>query len=442
MENKEIFESVEKNNVKFVNLQFVDILGAAKSVEIPVSGLRDALESGVWFDGSSIEGFVRICESDMFLKPDPSTYSILPWTNSRVARVICDVHVDENTPFEGDPRYVLRRQLAEAEKEGFSFKVGPELEFFLFREKGENGRAEREVHDTAGYFDLGPRDLAADLRREMSPALEAMGITVEASHHEVAPGQHEIDFKYGDALCIADCVLAYKTVVKTVAQKYGLFASFMPKPKFGISGSGMHVHQSLWKGEENAFFSAEGKYNLSETALPFIAGQLAHARALAALTNPTVNSYKRLVPGYEAPVYISWARTNRSALIRVPRYQKGRGKAARAELRCPDPSCNPYLAFAGMLAAGLDGMKKKTEPPAPLEEDLYSMGRRERTERNIQTLPASIAEAVDELGKDEVLKDALGPHVFSKLTEAQLKEWEDYSVRVSEWEVDKYFRIL
>ncbi|MEM4634041.1 MAG: glutamine synthetase family protein, partial [Candidatus Anstonellaceae archaeon] len=367
-EVERLLSDARSKGVQFVDLEFVDILGNPKMCEVTVERLEDVLTSGTWFDGSSIEGFARIAESDMFLVPDTSTWATLPWTNNRTARLICDVYIDEKTPFLGDPRNVLKRQLEKASKKGYEYKVGPELEFFIF--KG-NGSDEVQVHDNAGYFDLATRDAAFELRQEMVPALEKMGMKIERSHHEVAQGQHEIDFTYGNALPIADSVLTYKTTVKTLSKKYGLYASFMPKPIYGINGSGMHVHQSLWDKDKNLFYDPKNEYWLSDTALHFLAGIIAHARALAAITNPTVNSYKRLVPGYEAPVYICWGRINRSALIRIPRNLAGKEKGTRIECRFPDPSCNPYLAFAAMLAAGLDGIEKKLEPPQPVEERVY-----------------------------------------------------------------------
>ncbi len=440
MTKERILEDVEKKGVQFVDLLFVDIMGTAKNCEITVDRLADVLDDGLWFDGSSIEGFVRISESDMFLKPDLKTYVTLPWTEHKVARIMCDVQTDEKKPFEGDPRYVLKKQMKRAEEMGFKYKVGPELEFFFFKRNG--GKLCTDVHDNAGYFDLDPLDLATDLRREIVPTLNEMGLKVEMSHHEVAPGQHEIDFTYGDATAIADRVLTYKNVVKTMAMKYGLFASFMPKPVYGVNGSGMHVHQSLWKGEDTAFFDEKGEYGLTETAKHFIAGQLEHARALSAVVAPTVNSYKRLVPGYEAPVYVCWAKTNRSALIRIPRYQEGKERATRAELRCPDPSCNPYLAFAAMLAAGLDGIENKKTPPEPVEESLYTMSEENRNKRGIPMLPASLGEATSELEKDGVLRKALGEHVSEKLIEAQKIQWDAYRLQVTPWEIERYLPVL
>ncbi|MEW5996845.1 MAG: glutamine synthetase family protein [Candidatus Micrarchaeota archaeon] len=435
-EAKKVLSEAEEKGVRFVQLRFVDVLGTAKNCEIPVGRLEDALESGMWFDGSSIEGFARICESDMLLKPEPGTFAVLPWEPS-VARVMCDVYTTEEKPFEGDPRGVLKRVLKKAEGMGYSYKTGPELEFFLFQ--GKDGLSTSpEPHDSGAYFDLSPMDLAAGMRRELVPALEAMGLSIEMSHHEVAPGQHEIDFRYGDALGVADSVMAYKDAVKIIAKKYGLFASFMPKPVFGINGSGMHVHQSLWKDGGNAFADGGGRFGISDAARNFIAGQLAHARGFAGVVAPTVNSYKRLVPGYEAPVYICWGQVNRSALIRVPRHQKGRGGAARCELRCPDPSCNPYLAFAVMLAAGLDGIEKKMEPPEPVEEDVYE----EEHSKGLKTLPGSLGEAMEEMEKDSLIRETLGEHIYSNLLDAQRMHWDAYRTQVTPWEVKEYLPVL
>ena len=432
-----------KKGVQFVDLEFVDIAGMPKMCEITAEGLEGVLQGGTWFDGSSIEGFARIAESDMFLVPDPSTWAPLPWTGNKTARVICDVYSDEKTPFAGDPRNVLRRQLARAAEMGFEYKVGPELEFFIFKGmNGEGAAASAHVHDEAGYFDLATRDAAVELRQEIVPALEKMGMRIEKSHHEVAQGQHEIDFAYGNALPIADAVLTYKTTVKTLSKKYGLYASFMPKPVFGINGSGMHVHQSLWKDGKNLFYDGQNEYWLSKTAMQFIAGLMEHSRALAAITNPTVNSYKRLVPGYEAPVYICWGRINRSALIRIPRNLAGKEKGTRIECRFPDPSCNPYLAFAAMLAAGLDGIERNLEPPKPVEERVYGYEEEKRRTLGIRTLPESLQEASFELASDKVIADALGAHVVERLLTVQKKDWDGYKTQVTQWEKDRYFGVL
>jgi glutamine synthetase len=435
----ELIEEMRKKKVEFVDLEFVDIMGTVKACEIPLEKMHEVAHEGLWFDGSSIEGFVRIYESDMFLKPDLSTYAILPWSGGKVARFICDVYDEKKRPFEGDPRHILKKNLKKAEEKGLSYMVGPELEFFLFK-NGES--AGLQTHDQASYFDLGNRDLALDVRRQVVTDLESMGLKIEMSHHEVAPGQHEIDFRYGGALSIADWVLTYKTAVKTAARKFGLYASFMPKPLFGVNGSGMHVHQSLWKTNENVFFDEQDKYHLSQTARSFIAGLLAHAKALSAVVAPTINSYKRLVPGYEAPVYICWGRINRSALVRVPRYSEGKKGATRCEFRAPDPSANPYLAFAAMLAAGMDGVENKLEPPEPIEENVYHLNDEELEKRKIPTLPHSLHNAVGELQRDKVLREALGEHIYEKLTYAQLEDWKDYKRQVTEWEVKRYYEVL
>ncbi|HIH18904.1 TPA: type I glutamate--ammonia ligase [Candidatus Micrarchaeota archaeon] len=438
-----VLADAKEKGVEFVDLEFVDIMGTPKMCEITTDRLEDALESGTWFDGSSIEGFARIAESDMFLVPDTSTWAPLPWTQNKTARIICDVYSDEKTPFAGDPRQILKRQLARAEKMGFDYKVGPELEFFIF--KGMNGSGEPEaaqVHDSAGYFDLATRDEAVELRQEIVPALEKMGMRIERSHHEVAQGQHEIDFTYGNALPIADAVLTYRTTVKTLSKKYGLYASFMPKPVYGINGSGMHVHQSLWKGNSNLFYDASNEYCLSKTAMHFLAGIMEHARALAAITNPTVNSYKRLVPGYEAPVYICWGRINRSALIRIPRNLGGREKGTRIECRFPDPSCNPYLAFAAMLAAGLDGIERKLEPSKPVEERVYGYEAEKRQALGIKTLPETLEDATNEFLADKLLTDAMGQHTVEYLVKIQRNDWNGYKTQVTPWEKERYFGVL
>ncbi len=443
-EKQRIIEDVQNKGVQFVDYEFVDILGMPKMCETTVSRLEELLTDGLWFDGSSIDGFVRIHESDMFLAPDASTYAVLPWANGKVARIICDVHKSDGTPFEGDPRLALKKAVKKAEEKGFTMKCGPELEFFIFK-SGNGGSIDPEtaqVHDDASYFDLATKDLAVDLRRQIVPALEAMGLKIEMSHHEVAPGQHEIDFRYGNALSIADSVLTYKTTVRTLAKQYGLYASFMPKPVFGINGSGMHVHQSLWKEGKNTFYDEKDAYHLSDTAKHYIAGILQHARAIAAVTNPTVNSYKRLVPGYEAPVYICWGNTNRSALIRIPRGREGSASAVRAEVRFPDPSCNPYLAFAAMLEAGMDGVNNKIELPPAVEENVYHFDDAKLKQKYIKTLPGSLAEAMDELSKDSVVIGALGDHIYEKLTESQNADWNSYRTAVTDWEKKRYFGVL
>jgi len=433
-----VFEKIEKNNVKFVNLQFIDLFGLVKSITIPVNHLEDSINHGTWFDGSSIEGFARIHESDMYLKPDPATYAVLPWHDSsdgNTARLICDVYMPDGKPFEGDPRFILKKALDDAKEMGLEYNVGPEMEFFLFRK--DNGKMLPLPHDSGGYFDLST-DQAYEIRRDMSSMLMRFNINVEASHHEVALGQHEIDFRYSDALTAADNGTTLKYVLKTIAKKHGLHATFMPKPLAGINGSGMHVHQSIFRNGENAFFDDSDKYRLSEIAYQFIAGQLAHAKAMSAVLSPTVNSYKRLVPGYEAPVYLSWARTNRSALIRVPRYSQGKPQSTRCELRCPDPSCNIYLAFAVMLKSGLDGIKNKVEICDPVEENLYSFDYDELIEKNIDTLPQSLWDALQHLKNDGLMQEALGKFAHQKYLEAKLKEWDSYRLHVTSWELDRY----
>lgn len=435
----EVMTKAEREGVRFVNLQFTDIVGVVKSVTIPIEQFPDAIEHGKWFDGSSIEGFARIAESDMFLMPDLRTFQIIPWERGEdtTARAICWVYNPNGEIFSGDPRAVLARVMREAENLGYTFNAGPEVEFFLFR-RDEAGRIQPLPHDQAGYFDFST-DLASYVRKEMVNALERMGIKVETSHHEVAAGQHEIDFEYADALTAADNTVTFKYTLKAIAQQHNLHATFMPKPIFGINGSGMHTHQSLFDRDgNNAFADSSDEYGLSALAKHFIAGQLHHAQAMAAVVAPLVNSYKRLVPGYEAPVYVSWARVNRSALIRVPRISPGRSKATRVEIRCPDPSCNPYLAFAVMLAAGLDGIRRKLPLPEPVEENLYTFDEDERLRRQIDVLPGSLGAALDKLRADEVVQAALGPHVFERFLEAKTIEWNEYRTYVSPWELDRY----
>ncbi len=441
----EIVERARADGVRFVDLQFTDIIGTTKSVTIPLGQLEEALERGIWFDGSSIQGFARIQESDMFLMPDPTTYCVLPWTSAerRRARLICDVRGPDGEPFLGDPRAVLRRAIAYAEARGFRYNCGPELEFFLFKRNSERPLSP-VPHDVGGYFDFSPKDEAQSIRSDIVLALEQMGMRVEASHHEVATGQHEIDFEYADALTAADNAVTFKYTVKAIAASYGVYATFMPKPIFGINGSGMHTHQSLTDVAtgRNVFYDAQDVYYLSKTAYGFIAGQLAHARALAAVVAPTVNSYKRLTPGYEAPVYICWAQINRSALIRIPRHAPGREQATRIELRCPDPSCNPYLAFAAMLRAGLDGVERGLEPPEPVNEDVYHFSAEDLDARGIKTLPGTLGEAIAELEADEVLMDALGEHIAKWYLVAKRAEWDEYRIQVSQWELDRYLETL
>jgi glutamine synthetase len=451
MANKDLnaaLKLAEERNLRFVSLQFTDIVGAVKSVQVPVHQLEEAVEHGKWFDGSSIEGFARIAESDMFLVPDLSTFSAIPWEpglgpdgtklETGAARVICDVYTPNGDPFPGDPRWVLRSQLERARKLGYQFNTGPELEFFLLR-RGEGGDVGTLPHDSAGYFDLSA-DLATDVRKEMMNDLEEIGIEVETAHHEVATGQHEIDFKYADALRTADNAVTFKTTLKAVASRHGLHATFMPKPIFGINGSGMHTHQSLWdvKKSRNAFADESDAYGLSKVARHYIAGILEHARGMIAVLAPLVNSYKRLVPGYEAPVYIGWARINRSALIRIPQISKGQLNSTRIELRCPDPSTNPYLAFACMLAAGLDGIERKLEPPSPVEENLYHLDPAKLESRRIRQLPGTLRDALEELRADKVIREALGEHVFERFVEAKTEEWDEYRMQVSAWEVERY----
>lgn len=426
----------KEHNVKFVRLQFTDIFGVLKNVAITVEQLDKALNNELMFDGSSIEGFVRIEESDMYLRPDPNTFQVFPWKprEGATARLICDIYNCDGTPFIGDPRYVLRRAIQEAEEMGYSMNVGPEAEFFLFHVDSE-GRPTTITHDRAGYFDLTPVDLGEDARRDMVLVLDEMGFEVEASHHEVAPGQHEIDFKYSDALDIADKIVTFKFVVRTIAQRHGLHATFMPKPIFGIAGSGMHMNMSLMKNGENAFYDPSTPNQLSEIAMNYVGGLMKHVKAITAITNPQINSYKRLVTGYEAPVYIAWSARNRSPLIRIP---AKRGMSTRIELRSPDPSCNPYLALAVCLKAGLDGIKNKIVPPPPCDCNIYEMTEVERQERGIGSLPEDMRDALIELTKDEVIKDALGPHVLKRFIDAKSIEWDRYRMEVHPWELNEY----
>lgn len=444
MDSKEVLARAKADDVRFISLQFTDILGTIKSITIPVGRLEEAMERGVWFDGSSIQGFARIYESDMVLKPDPVTYRVLPWSapERRRARIICDLYRPGGAPFAGDPRAVLRRVLARAEERGFLINAGPELEFFLFKRNGEFP-TQPVPHDVGGYFDFSPRDEAQRVRSDIILALEEMGMEVEASHHEVASGQHEIDFRYADALTSADNAMTFKYTVKAIAATHNVYATFMPKPIFGINGSGMHTHQSIFNpAGVNLFYDADDPYKLSELAYHFIAGQLKHAKALAAIVAPTVNSYKRLVPGYEAPAYICWAQVNRSALIRIPRYSPGRESATRVELRCPDPSCNPYLAFAAMLAAGLDGIENGLTAPPPVNEDVYDFDEDDLRERSIGVLPGTLDEALRALAADPVICDALGEHVYEAFSRAKKAEWDEYRIRVTEWELERYLETL
>src|SRR3954447_13816657 len=432
-----------ERGVRFVELQFTDILGVVKAVSIPIHQLDGSVRHGTWFDGSSIEGFTRIAESDQYLVPDMTTFAEIPWQPASgprgTARVICDVYTPRGEPFVGDPRYVLRRQVERARKLGYLVNTGPELEFFLFR-RGEDGSIEPLPHDSAGYFDFST-DLAQEIRQDMVDALEAFGIKVEAAHHEVAEGQHEIDFEYSDALRTADNAVTFKFALKAIAQQHGLYATFMPKPIHGINGSGMHTHISLWSIAEarNAFADPDNKCGLSDVARSYMAGILAHARGMIAILAPLVNSYKRLVPGYEAPTYLTWGRTNRSALIRVPKVSPGKSiEGTRCEVRCPDPSSNTYLAFAAMIAAGLDGVERGLELGPPVEESLFEMDAATIAAKGIRELPGTLGEAIDELEKDSVIAEALGDHVMSHYVEAKRAEWDEYRTQVSDWEVEKY----
>ena len=432
-----ILEQVEREGVRFLRLQFTDILGTIKNVEVPRRQFEAALDSKIMFDGSSIEGFVRIEESDMRLHPDLNTFRVLPWDEpqGKVARVVCDVHNPDGTEFAGCPRVTLKRAIARAKALGFEMMTGPEAEFFLFMGPKNNEAPTTATHDTGGYFDLDPIDLGEDARRDIVDALEKLGFEVEAAHHEVAPAQHEIDFKYADALTTADSVSTFRWVVRKVAREHGLHATFMPKPIFGQNGSGMHVHQSLFVDGTNAFYGPGKRYEMSDTALHYVAGVLRHARGFCAITNPLVNSYKRLVPGYEAPTMIAWSERNRSPLIRVPEM---RGVGTRIELRMPDPSCNPYLAFAVMLCSGLDGLENKWDPGEPVSRNVYTMSHRERKRLGIDALPADLNDALDALEKDAVVKAALGEHITANFVEAKRQEWQEYIAQVHGWELDRY----
>ena len=433
----DIFRMVEEEDVEFIRLQFTDIFGTLKNIAITSSQLEKALDNKCMFDGSSVEGFVRIEESDMYLYPDYDTFEIFPWRpqQGKVARLICDVYTPDGKPFEGDPRWILKKTIKEANEMGYRFDVGPECEFFLFH-TDDNGLPTTLSHEKAGYFDLGPNDLGENIRRDMVLTLEDMGFEIESSHHEVAPAQHEIDFKYDEALKTADNIQTFKMTVKTIAKRHGLYATFMPKPKFGISGSGMHINMSLATKEgKNIFADENGKIGLSDDAYHFIAGIMKHARGMSAITNPLVNSYKRLVPGYEAPVYIAWSAKNRSPLIRIP---ASRGNGTRVELRNPDPTANPYLVLALCLAAGLDGIKNKIEVPKSVDCNIYEMTPGERRAAGIENMPADLKEAVDCLVADEFLCSVLGEHITTKYVEAKMKEWENYTTRVSQWEIDEY----
>ena len=437
---EDIFRMVEEEDVEFIRLQFTDIFGTLKNVAITSSQLEKALDNKCMFDGSSIEGFVRIEESDMYLYPDLDTFTIFPWRpqQGKVARIICDVYCADGTPFEGDPRYILKKQIAKAAEMGYTFNVGPECEFFLFHQD-ENGQPTTITHEKAGYFDLGPVDLGENARRDMVLTLEDMGFEIEASHHEVAPAQHEIDFKYDEAMVTADNIMTFKLAVKTIAKRHGLFASFMPKPKFGINGSGMHINMSLSKDGHNIFDDAQGELRLSKEAYYFIGGIMKHMKALTFITNPSINSYKRLIPGYEAPVYIAWSAKNRTPLIRIP---GSRGEYTRVELRNPDPSANPYLALAVCLAAGLDGIKQGLMPPKAVNRNVYEMTDEERKIFGIEKLPGSLREAAIEFQKDTFIQEILGEDLSRKYIEAKTSEYYEYRIQITDWELEKYLHLL
>ena len=433
---QDIIRMVDEEDVEFIRLQFTDMFGTLKNVAITSSQLNKALNNECMFDGSSIEGFVRIEESDMYLYPDLDTFVIFPWRpqQGKVARIICDVYTAEKKPFEGDPRYILKKAIADAAELGYRFDVGPECEFFLF-DQDEDGQPTTISTERAGYFDLGPVDLGENARRDMVLTLEDMGFEIEASHHEVAPAQHEIDFRYDEALKTADNIMTFKLTVKTIAKRHGLFASFMPKPKCGVNGSGMHINMSLEKDGKNIFDDPDGELGLSREAYWFIGGVIKHMKGMSAITNPLVNSYKRLVPGYEAPIYIAWSVTNRSPLIRIP---STRGAGTRVELRCPDPAANPYLALAVCLEAGLDGIRNQIKPPAAVMENVFEMRVSQKNELGIESLPADLGEALAEYEKDEYIKNVLGSHITEKYVEAKQAEWAEYRAQVTDWEVENY----
>jgi len=436
---EEVLKLIDKNKIQVVRLVFSDILGQLKGMSITRSEIEKVLEEGQGFDGSSIEGFVRIQESDMVAMPDLDTFKIFPWLlgEKPAAIVFCDILNPDGSAFEGDPRYVLRRQLDKIKKKGWTYYLGPELEYFYFKTNGQP-----EILDQGGYFDYSTINIGVRLRKKTIAALEELGIPVECSHHEVAMSQHEIDLLYQDALTMADSTMLYRLIVKEVAQEDGYYATFMPKPIFGINGSGMHTHQSVFAGNKNIFFDAKDKYHLSKSGKSFIAGLLHYVKEFTLVTNQWVNSYKRLVPGYEAPVYISWARRNRSSLVRVPMYKPGREKATRAELRCPDPACNPYLAFSVMLASGLKGIEQNLELPEPVEEDIFHMSTAERKRRKIETLPDSLENAIALFEKSNLMRECLGDHIFEKLIANKKKEWDDFRVHVSQYETDRYLPFL
>jgi glutamine synthetase len=440
MTKEQVLKQASARGVRFVRLQFTDILGTLKNVEIPVEELEKALDREIMFDGSSIEGFVRIEESDMYLVPDPATFALFPWKGEEgvTARLICDIYTADGEPFAGDPRAVLRRAISAAEERGLTMMAGPECEFFLFPLDGE-GRPVLTTHDRAGYFDLAPLDKGEEARADMVTALSMMGFQVEAGHHEVAHGQHEIDFRYADVLTTADNVATFRFVVRTIARRHGLHATFMPKPISGINGSGMHTHQSLFRGKKNAFYDPKAEYQISDACRHYIGGLVTHARGFAAITNPLVNSYKRLVPGYEAPVYVAWAERNRSPLVRVP---AARGNATRVELRMPDPSCNPYLAFAVMLAAGLDGIERRIDPGPPLNRNIYAMTEDELETLKIQILPRNLEEAMTAMVGDTLVCETLGGHITEHLAMAKKLEWRQYIASVHPWEIDRYLDVF
>jgi glutamine synthetase len=440
---EDVLREAETRKVRFIRLWFTDILGTLKSFSITVEELEDALAQGKWFDGSSIEGFARIFESDLIACPDPDTFRVLPWRSAEpgaVARMFCDIKTSEGDPYPGDPRWVLKQNLERAARLGYTYYVGPELEYFYFQNSDPTKKP--QILDEGGYFDLTPLDAANDMRRDTVLVLEEMGIPVECSHHEVAPSQHEIDLRYAEALTMAERAMTHRLVVKEVALKYNVYATFMPKPLMGQNGSGMHVHQSLFRGDKNAFYDARDKYHLSRLAKHFIAGLLRHSREISAVVSQWVNSYKRLVPGYEAPVYISWARQNRSTLVRVPAHRPGKESSTRCEYRAPDPACNPYLAFSVMLAAGLAGVEGKYELPEPVEEDIFAMTEDERVKKGIHTLPGNLFEATQEMEKSELVRSALGDHVFEKFLANKRIEWDNYRTYVTDYELKKYLPIL
>jgi glutamine synthetase len=442
MDVQKALKQLEKDGIEFVTLQFTDLLGVIKEVIKPVEELEGAASHGVWFDGSSVEGFARIQESDLFLKPDLTTYAVVPWLTEegKTARFICDIYSADGEPFEGDPRFVLKKAAAEAAKEGFEYNVGPEPEFYLFKADGENRTVPM---DYGSYFDLSSHQ-GYKVIKQILGALESFGITVEASHHEVGFGQYEIDFNYGPCLAVADKVLTLKYCAKKIAQMHNLHATFMPKPIMGKAGSGMHVHQSLFNIESktNAFYDGNQKYNLSKTAFNFIAGQIKHINGMCAILCPIVNSYKRLVSGFEAPVYVTWAGMNRSALLRVPKWFKAKPEAARIELRNPDPTCNPYLAFAVMLNAGLDGIRNNLQPPEPVEENIYELDHESRLERKIDLLPTSLADAIEALKNDPLLRETLGEHLFERYIDVKMREWSEFKQQVTPWELETYLDIF